>query len=164
MRPAIWQRKPIGHAEARLQKLLAVFTIDLPLERYPHEVSGGQAQIACLLRALVIQPQILVLDEPTSALDFTLQWQTVLQMQRLWSEEEITIVLVSHDPEQALLVADRIVVMGANPGRVVDEIDVRLPRPRTFATTTTPAFFALRDHVLSSFNGSRSENTHATTN
>jgi NitT/TauT family transport system ATP-binding protein len=161
LRPSVWQKQPFGAAEERLRKLLSVFTLDLPLERHPHQVSGGQAQIACLLRALVIRPQVLVLDEPTSALDFTLQWQTVLQLQRLWTEEEITIVMVSHDPEQALLVADRIIVMGANPGRVVDVIDVPLPRLRTFATTRTPAFLELRDHVLSAFDGSRNQKNHA---
>jgi len=161
LRPCVWQNQPLGAAEERLRKLLTVFTIDLPLDRHPHQVSGGQAQIACLLRALVIRPQVLVLDEPTSALDFTLQWQTVLQLQRLWTEEEITIVMVSHDPEQALLVADRIVVMGANPGRVVDLIEVPLPRPRSFATTSTSAFLELRDHVLSAFDGTQSQKANA---
>lgn len=161
LRPCVWQKQPIADAEERLRKLLTVFTVDLPLERYPHEVSGGQAQIACLLRALVIEPQILVLDEPTSALDFTLQWQTMLQLQQLWSEEGITILLVSHVPEQAILVADRVIVMGSNPGHIVELVDVCLPRPRTFATTRTPAFFELQDQVLSVFENARNKTNHA---
>lgn len=153
LRPSAWLGQSTDDAAERLQQLLSVFAIALPLEQYPHQVSGGQAQIACLLRALVIQPRILVLDEPTSALDFTLQWQTVLQLQHLWINEGITIIMVSHDPEQAVLVSDRVVVMGANPGRVIDVIDITLPRPRTFEMTRTSAFLEFRDRVLSAFVG-----------
>ncbi len=147
--PIAWQGKTLSAGEDRLKKLLSLFTIDLPLDRYPHQISGGQAQMACLLRALIIEPQIAVLDEPTSALDYTLQSQTVLQLQRLWSDESITTIIVSHDPDQAILLADRIVIMG--PGCVSELVDVRLPRPRTLATTYTADFLKLRELVLSRF-------------
>ena len=149
--PCHWRRKALPTVDARLKKLLDVFTINLPLDRYPHQISGGQAQLACLLRALVINPETLILDEPTSALDFTLQWQTILQLQRLWSEEAITTILVSHDPDQAILASNRIVVLGSNPGHIANIIDVNLPRPRTFAMTSSPEFLQLRDRVLSEF-------------
>jgi NitT/TauT family transport system ATP-binding protein len=148
--PCRWNKKNLQSMTERLNNLLRTFTIDLPLDRYPSQISGGQAQLACLLRALIC-PETLILDEPTSALDFTLQWQTVLQIQRLSSEEAITTIVTSHDPDQAILVADKIVVLGSNPGRIVDVIDVDLPRPRTFAMTSSAVFLQVRDRLLTKF-------------
>lgn len=151
LRPALWKKMPLPAVEQRLCKLLESFSINLPLDRYPHEVSGGQAQFACLLRALIVKPDVLVLDEPTSALDFELQWQAILQLERYWTEEKPAVILVSHDPEQALLAGDRVVVLHANPGRIAEVIQIDLPRPRTFSMISIPAFLRLRDELLGAF-------------
>jgi NitT/TauT family transport system ATP-binding protein len=149
--PCVWHGTERAALDQRLQMLLTTFGVRLPLKRYPHEVSGGQAQMACLLRALLYNPDLLILDEPASALDYTLQWQTIMELQTFCTIKPVTVVLASHDLEQQLMLADRIVVLESNPGRVAETIEITLPRPRTLETTTTKAFLDLKHHVLSRF-------------
>ena len=149
--PSQWNCAERSDLEGRLDALLAAFGVDLPLNRYPHEVSGGQAQMTCLLRALLYDADLYLLDEPTAALDYRLQWATIVELQRFWTSRAAAVLLVSHDLEQELLLADRIVVLDSQPGRVAEVIDVPLPRPRTLEATTTPMFVELKHHVLSRF-------------
>jgi len=97
---------------------------------YPRQLSGGMAQRAAIARALAQEPEILLMDEPFGALDSLLRMRLQDELLRIWERNRISIVIVTHDVEEALYLGDRVLVMQPNPGRIQDIIDVDLPRPR----------------------------------
>jgi sulfonate transport system ATP-binding protein len=97
---------------------------------WPRELSGGQAQRVAIARALVPRPEVLLLDEPFSALDAFTRTDLQDHLLDLWADAKPTLIVVTHDVDEAIVLADRIMVMWARPGRILDEISVDLPRPR----------------------------------
>ena len=97
---------------------------------WPRELSGGQAQRVAIARALVPRPEVLLLDEPFSALDAFTRTDLQAHLLDLWADAKPTLIVVTHDVDEAIVLADRIMVMWARPGRILDEISVDLPRPR----------------------------------
>lgn len=114
---------------------------------YPKELSGGMQQRAALARALANDPEILLMDEPFGALDA--QTRSLMQelLLRVWEQTHKTVLFVTHDIEEAILLADRIYVMTARPGRIKHEVRVPLPRPRTVAVLDSEGFIRLRREV-----------------
>lgn len=115
---------------------------------YPHQLSGGMSQRAAIARALVGRPDVLLLDEPLGALDALTRLHMQKELRRLWQEEGITMLMVTHDIEEAVYLADRVVVLEARPGRVRRIQEVRLPHPRQRRDAD---FVALRDGLLADF-------------
>jgi NitT/TauT family transport system ATP-binding protein len=114
---------------------------------YPHELSGGMKQRVAIARALANRPRILLMDEPFGALDAQTRAQMQSYLLQIWREVEITIVFITHDLDEAVYLADRILVLDAHPGRVRELMEVAVPRPRHPSQFLSPTFIAARRHL-----------------
>jgi sulfonate transport system ATP-binding protein len=118
-------------------------------DAYPHQLSGGMAQRAGIARGLVNRPNVLFLDEPFGALDAITKARLQDELQEIWAKERITMVLVTHDVEEAVYLGDRVVVMASGPGRIREIVPVNLAHPRD---RTSPALAGIRNRILESLN------------
>jgi NitT/TauT family transport system ATP-binding protein len=117
-------------------------------ERYfPWQLSGGMRQRVNLARALAIDPQVLLMDEPFSALDAQTREIMQAEMLRIWASGRKTVLFITHQIDEAVFLADRVVVLGRRPGRIKEEVPIDLPRPRTLALKRTPEFVRYVDHI-----------------
>jgi NitT/TauT family transport system ATP-binding protein len=127
---------PRKEYRSRAESLLSLVGLEGFEGRRPYELSGGMQQRAALCRALVHDPDVLLMDEPFAALDALTREELALELQRLWSEHRKTIVFVTHSIQEAVLLADRIVVMTPRPGTIARIVPVHLPRPRSLSTVS----------------------------
>lgn len=135
----------------RVESLLAEFDIRIDLHRYPYELSGGQQQTISILRALITDPEILFLDEPFSALDYEMTLFMRERLQHVFMKRRNTMVFVSHDLEEAVQLADRVLLLTRPPTRVAEIVPVDLPWPRDAKTLSNPDFVAIKSHCLDVF-------------
>ena len=149
-------RERAGH-RARAESLLALVGLAGFGDKRPRELSGGMQQRAALCRALLLDPPLLLMDEPFGALDAMTRDELNLELLRVWGEGSAarkTIVFVTHSIPEAVLLADRVVVMTPRPGRIAKIFDVPLPRPRTVATRAAPVFGTLSVAIHEALAGS----------
>ncbi|MES2196664.1 MAG: ABC transporter ATP-binding protein [Pseudomonadota bacterium] len=140
--------KSRGEAGAIADGLIEMIGLGRFADAYPHTLSGGMQQRVAIARALANQPRVLLMDEPFGALDA--QTRSVMQDNLLELRERIdaTVVFVTHDIDEAILLADRVLIMSAGPGRILRDLGVNLPRPRSNAIMLDPAYIALKKDCL----------------
>jgi NitT/TauT family transport system ATP-binding protein len=135
----------------RVEALLAEFNIKIDLNRYPYELSGGQQQMVSILRALITDPEVLFLDEPFSALDYEMTLFMRERLQHVFLKRRNTMILVSHDLEEAVQLANRVLMLTRRPTRVAETVMVDVPWPRDAKSLTSPEFVAIKSHCLEVF-------------
>ena len=138
-----------GIEEGRAERILDEMGLDGFEESYPAELSGGMQQRAELARLLANDPDIMLMDEPFSALDALTKEIMQKKLLEVWEQDNRTVLFITHDVEEAILLADRVIVMTARPGQVKDVIDVDIDRPRDPEVVTTDRFTELRERALS---------------
>jgi NitT/TauT family transport system ATP-binding protein len=138
---------PVGERRKRSEPMLSLVGLTGFGERYPHELSGGMKQRVSIARGLVQDPPVLLMDEPFAALDEQTRMTMGHELLRIWSTTNKTVVFITHSLTEAVYLADEVYVMSPRPGRIIDHIEVNLPRPRTYEMMATDTFGRLRDRI-----------------
>ena len=126
----------------RANDLLVLLGLDGFQRRYPWELSGGMRQRVAISRALLVDPELLLMDEPFGALDMLTRDELNIELQRIWNETRKTVLFITHSVSEAVFLSDRVVVMKKEPGEIVESLDIDLPRPRRLAMRETKEFTA----------------------
>jgi NitT/TauT family transport system ATP-binding protein len=132
---------------ARARAQLELVRLTDAANRYPHELSGGMKQRVAIARGLVQEPSVLLMDEPFGALDEQTRTRMGAELLNIWERSRRTIVFVTHSLAEAIYLADIVLVMATQPGRIIERIPVELPRPRTIDMMGTEAFGQLRNRI-----------------
>jgi NitT/TauT family transport system ATP-binding protein len=148
-----------GKHESEQQALqwLQLIGLEKFADAYPHQLSGGMKQRVAIVRALANQPRILLMDEPFGALDAQTRCRMQAHLLEIWRKIDITIVFITHDLDEAIFLADRILVLSAHPGEVRELIEVPVPRPRSLAQMISPAFLATKARLEELIHQSKSD-------
>ncbi|AJE47862.1 ABC transporter-like protein [Celeribacter indicus] len=149
--PLRFQKVSKKERDARVEELVCKFDVRINLKDYPYQMSGGQQQLVSIMRALIVKPEILFLDEPFSALDYEMTLSMRDQMQKVFMETGTTTLIVSHDLDEAVYLADRVLLLSRAPATVVDFPKVEVQRPRDAMTLADPEFNRIKGHCLDIF-------------
>lgn len=151
--PADILRRHNSGTKDRAMMLLDLVKLSDSVNKYPHELSGGMQQRASIARALLHDPEILLMDEPFGALDAMTREELNAELQRIHLDQKKTVVFVTHDIDEAVLLSDRVLVMNRRPGRIAKEVTVSLPRPRDVADRLSPEFLKIAVNVREILDG-----------
>ena len=134
-------------ATARAHELIRLVGLEGFEHHHPHELSGGMRQRVGIARALAVDPDVLLMDEPFGALDAQTREIMGSELLKVWEQDRKTVLFVTHGIDEAIYLADRVIVISKGPGRVLETIEVGLPRPRTMDVRKSPEYVALRDRI-----------------
>jgi len=148
---------PRPHYRRRAMELLRMAKIDEFAGVLPRQLSGGMRQRVAICRALVHDPNILLMDEPFSALDAITRDEMAVELQRIWQVNRKTVIFVTHSIREAAFLSDRVLVMGRRPATIIDELTIELPRPRPIAVTEDETFNRLVRHLRKAIEASHAE-------
>jgi NitT/TauT family transport system ATP-binding protein len=138
--PVRAMRGDVPAARERALQLLRMVKLEAFARHYPHELSGGMQQRVGIVRALVHDPALLLMDEPFAALDAMTRENMMVELQRIWSSTGKSVLFITHSIPEAVFLSDRVVVLSPRPGRVLQTVEIDLPRPRTLATMGSARF------------------------
>ena len=141
------QGKSKEEAEEIARKYLKMVDLEQFAKSYPKELSGGMKQRVAIARAYAVNPKVLLMDEPFGALDAQTRTQLQQELLNTWEKEQKTCFFITHDVEEAIILAQRVVIMCARPGRVKDIVDIDIPYPRDQETKMSSRFLELKNHI-----------------
>ncbi|MCL4553755.1 MAG: ABC transporter ATP-binding protein [Actinobacteria bacterium] len=147
MLPAMVRGLKDGHYRERAVELLRQVGLEGFIGHYPSELSGGMAQRNAITRALVLDPRLLLMDEPFGALDAITRDRMMLQLTELWESTRKAVLFITHNIQEAVFLADRVIVMSPRPGRIIADVPVDLPRPRDLDVMSHPRFVELTSRI-----------------
>ena len=136
-------------AEEDAMKYLAKVQLEKFADHYPKELSGGMKQRVAIARAYAADPEVLLMDEPFGALDAQTRTQLQSELLDTWEKDRKTCFFITHDVDEAIILAQRVIIMSARPGRIKDIVDIDIPYPRTQETKMSPRFLELKNHIWS---------------
>ena len=140
-----------SYAEEKEIALIYIKMVQLEdfVNHYPKELSGGMKQRVAIARAYAVKPEVLLMDEPFGALDAQTRTQLQTELLKTWESERKTCFFITHDVDEAIILAQRVIVMSARPGRIKDIVDIDIPYPRDQETKMSPRFMELKNHIWS---------------
>ncbi len=141
------KRMPKAEAEKIAMKYIKAVGLEGFEHAYPKELSGGMRQRVAIARAYAADPEVLLLDEPFGALDAQTRVQLQSELLNTWEHEKKTCFFITHDVDEAIILAQRVIIMSARPGRIKKIVDIDIPYPRTQATKTDPRFLELKTEI-----------------
>ena len=141
------QKVPKAEIQKRVEPFIKIVGLTGFDKHYPYELSGGMQQRANLARALVVDPAVLLMDEPFASLDAQTREMMQAELLDVWAQTKKTVLFITHQINEAIYLSDRVIVLSARPGRIIADIPVDIPRPRTLAVKRTEHFLRLEDQV-----------------
>lgn len=143
------QSKSDAEAKEIAMKYIKMVQLEDFVNHYPKELSGGMKQRVAIARAYAVKPEVLLMDEPFGALDAQTRTQLQTELLKTWESERKTCFFITHDVDEAIILAQRVIVMSARPGRIKDIVDIDIPYPRDQETKMSPRFMELKNHIWS---------------
>ena len=135
--------------EATAMKYIKMVGLEKFVNAYPKELSGGMKQRVAIARAYAVNPSILLMDEPFGALDAQTRTQLQTELLETWERDRKTCFFITHDVDEAIILAQKVIIMSARPGRIKEIVDITIPYPRTQETKMSPEFLELKNHIWS---------------
>jgi ABC-type nitrate/sulfonate/bicarbonate transport system ATPase subunit len=146
--PLLSEAKDKSYRRSIAKLIIDKLCLDFDVRKYPYQLSGGEQQLCCFARAIVHNPKILFLDEPFSALDIRIRRRMQEFIVGLWGQRRLTIIMISHDLDEAILLASRFILLGKQPGKVKLDMPIDLSYPRTLKQIESEEFFHTRNNIL----------------